>query len=182
MLFEGADGTFRNTVAVDIQRDELEGAVPVFNDGAAVIGTGFVVKDLEVHVVSFGLEAIHDGIVGCKTMAIVVRLKCRDKDGVGIYMVGKHGVLVDAAGADRELTHVISVELANWIYPDMEFLGLDSGECTGDVRKRVYGDWLRWRLPLYGSDTILGLCEVSFDGLLRDGAVFGGVVKGESRP
>ena len=53
--FEGADGTFSNVAAVDIRRDELEGAVPVFNDGAAVFRSGFVIEDLEVNAVSFGL-------------------------------------------------------------------------------------------------------------------------------
>ena len=86
--FEGADGTFSDVAAVDIRRDELEGAVPFINDGAAVFETGFVVKDLEVHAVSFGLEAIHDGIVVFETMAIIAVLECRDMDGFGIYVVG----------------------------------------------------------------------------------------------
>ena len=63
LVFEGADGTFSNVAAVDIRRDEMEGAVSVINDGAAVFGTGLVVEYLEVHAVSFGLEAIHDVIV-----------------------------------------------------------------------------------------------------------------------
>ena len=74
--FEGADGTFSDVAAVEIRRDELEDAVPVFNYGAAVFGTSFVVEDLKIHNVSFGLETIHDGIVGCKTMAIDTRLEC----------------------------------------------------------------------------------------------------------
>ena len=52
-------------------------------------------------------------------------------------MVGKHDLLVAAAGVDGEPTHVTSVELANWLYPDMGFLGLESGEWNGDVRQRV---------------------------------------------
>ena len=86
--FEGADGTFINVAVVDTRRDKLEIAVTFINNGVAVFGTGFVVEDLEVHTVSFGLEAIHDRILGCETMAIVARLECRDKDGVGIYVVG----------------------------------------------------------------------------------------------
>ena len=63
--FEGVDSTFSDVAAVDVRRDKLEGAVPVIIGGAALFGTGFVVEDLEVHTVSFGLDAIHDGIVGC---------------------------------------------------------------------------------------------------------------------
>ena len=62
----------------------------------------------------------------------------------------------------------------------MEFLRIDSGELTGDLRKRVNGDWIWWRLPLRGPDTFAGFCEVSFEGLFRDRAIFGSVGKGES--
>ena len=117
--FEGADGSFCDVAAVDIRRNELEGAVPFFNDGAAVFGTGFVIEDLEVNTVAFGLEASHDGVVGGKTVEIVVRLKYRDKDGVGIVVVGEHDVSVTRSGADGKPTHVISVELTDWLYPDM---------------------------------------------------------------
>ena len=143
VCFEGADGSFSNAAAVDIQRDELEGAVPVFNNGTAVFGTGFVVEDLEVNDVVFGLEASHDVVVGGNTVAILARLKFRDKYGVGVNMVGDHDVSGATSGAEGEPTNVISVELTDWLYPDMEFLRLDCGELTGDVRKRVNGDWIR---------------------------------------
>ena len=86
--FEGADGLFSNVAAVEIRGDELEGAVPIFNNGATVFGTGFVIEDLEVNAVSFGLEASPDGVVGSERVAIVVRLECIDKDGVGINVIG----------------------------------------------------------------------------------------------
>ena len=82
MVFEGADGTLSNVAAVEIHRDELEGAVPVFDNGAAAFGTVLISEDLEVHTVSFGLEASHDVVVGCKAVTIVARLECRDKYGV----------------------------------------------------------------------------------------------------
>ena len=148
----------------------------------AVFGTGFVVEDLEFRAFSFGLKAIHDDVVGCDTMAVIARLGFQDKDDVDIYLVGNHDLSVATAGADRELTHFISVDLANWLYPDMEFLGLDSGELNLYVRKQVYGDWLQWRLPLCVSDTLVGLREVSFEGLFRYRALFGGVGESESRP
>ena len=58
-------------------------------------------------------------------------------------MVGQNDVLVATSGADGEPTHVISVELTDWLYPDVEFFRLYGGELTGDVQKRVNGDWLR---------------------------------------
>ena len=143
VCFEGADVSFRNVAAVDIRRGELEGAVPVFKNGAAVFGIGFVIEDLEVNAVAFGLEASHDVIVGSKKVAIVARLKCRDKDDVGVNVLDEHDVLVATAGVDGEPTHVISAELTDWLYPDIEFLRLDHRELTGDVRKRVNGDWLQ---------------------------------------
>ena len=100
MCFEGADGSFSNVAVVDIQRDELEGAVPVFNYGAAVFRNGFVIDDLEVNAVAFGLEASHDVVVGGETVVIVVRLKYIDKDGVGVDVVGDHDLSVATLVAD----------------------------------------------------------------------------------
>ena len=85
-------------------------------------------------------------------------------------------------GADGEPTHVISVELADRLYPDMELLRLDSGELTGDVQKRVNGNLLQWRLPIRALDTLTILREMSFKGLFIDRAIFGGVGKGDSIP
>ena len=67
-------------------------------------------------------------------MAIVAILECIDKDVVSINVVGDHNVSVATLGADGEPIHVISAELADWLYPDMEFWRLDGGELTGDFR------------------------------------------------
>ena len=142
VFFEDADVLFSNVVAVDIRRDNLEGAVTVFNNDAEVLGTGFIIEDLEVNAVDFGLEVSHDDVVGGDAVAIVARLKCRDKDGIGVDVVGEHNVLVATSRADREPTYVISVELTDWIYPDMELLILEVWELTSDVKKRVNGDWI----------------------------------------
>ena len=100
MRFEGVDGSFSNIAAVEIRRDKLEVVFHVFKDGAAVFGTGFIIEDLVVNNVSFGLEASNNGILGGDMLAIVVRLECRDKDGVGIDVVGEHDVLVATLGED----------------------------------------------------------------------------------
>ena len=75
-------------------------------------------------------------------MAIFVRLKCKDKDGVGVNVVDKHDVSVATLVADGEPTHVISVELTDWLYTDMEFLRIRFSDLTDGVQKRVNGDWL----------------------------------------
>ena len=50
-----------------------------------------------------------------------------DQDDVLVYMVCAHDEVVAAVGADRESSHVVGVELANGIYPNIEFFGLGGG-------------------------------------------------------
>ena len=121
---------------------QLERCFSFFLSVLTIVFAGFVVDDLEVYFVATLLDASSDVVVGGKTVAIVARLKCRDKDGIGVDMVGEHDVSVATSGADGEATHVISVELTNWLYPDMELLRLDGRELTGDVRKQVNGVWI----------------------------------------
>ena len=49
---------------------------------------------------AFGLKASSDIVVVNETVAIFARLKCRDKDGVGIDVLGEHDVSVVILGAD----------------------------------------------------------------------------------
>ena len=42
-------------------------------------------------------------------------------------MVCEHDELIAATGEDWELVHVVGVDLANGIYPNIEFLGLGGG-------------------------------------------------------
>ena len=42
-------------------------------------------------------------------------------------MVCEHDEVVATARADRELAHIIGVELANGLYPKIEFFGLVGG-------------------------------------------------------
>ena len=42
-------------------------------------------------------------------------------------MVCEHDKVISAAGADLESVHVVGVELANGLYPDIEFFGLGGG-------------------------------------------------------
>ena len=50
-----------------------------------------------------------------------------DQDDVLVYMVCAHDEVVAAVGADRESSHVVGVELANGIYPNIEIFGLGGG-------------------------------------------------------
>ena len=78
-------------------------------------------------------------------------------------MICQHDVAVAASETHREATHVIGVELADGLNPDVEFCGLEGGGLAGDVRKGVEVDNLR--LFLSGMDAFVRLSGVSFEGL-----------------
>ena len=75
---------------------------------------------------------------------------------VGVYMVGENDEVVASPGADGEPAHVVSVELADWLCSDEEFL------CLGDLfswnRVKV-----RSGLGLGRPDALPGLGEVPLD-------------------
>ena len=56
---------------MDIGWDKLDSAVPIFNDGETILGTGLTFKDIEINAVDFGMEARHDAVVGRNPMAVV---------------------------------------------------------------------------------------------------------------
>ena len=62
-----------------------------------------------------------------------------------------------------EATHVIGVELADGVNPDLELCGFDGRDVAGDVRKRFEGDRLRLFLRVHDAFKRLG--KVSFEGL-----------------
>ena len=71
MGFEGGYGAFGYVAAMDIRPDNLESAVPIFNDGATIIDTGLIVKDLDIDAVAFGLETRNHAVVVSNDMAVV---------------------------------------------------------------------------------------------------------------
>ena len=73
--FKSADGTFSDIAEMDIWRDKLEISVPLINDGAAILGASFIVKDLEINAVAIGFEAQHDAVVGRNVMPVVALLE-----------------------------------------------------------------------------------------------------------
>ena len=91
-------------------------------------------------------------------------------------MVCWHDEVVSAAGADGESNHVVGVELANKIYPNIEFFGLGGG-----VRwhwRRCFGR----RCGLGGSDALSRLFYATLEGFYGDRAVLGRVGVGEACP
>ena len=64
------DGTLSDIAAMEIWWDKLEIAVPLVNNGAAIIGAIFIVKDLEINAVALGFEARHDDVVGSNAMPV----------------------------------------------------------------------------------------------------------------
>ena len=80
-------------------------------------------------------------------------------------MVCEHDEVVADAVADGAAAHAVGVELANRIYPNIEFFGLGP---------RVRGRWRRCfgqRCGLGGLDSLLKLFYVTLEGFGGDKAV-----------
>ena len=95
-----------------------------------------------------------------------------DQDYVGVYVVGEYDEVVAAAGADRETTHVVGVELVYGIYPDIEFFGFGLGV-----------SWCRWfgrSCDLGGADALARLLDVALESFHGDRAILGRVGRGEA--
>ena len=77
-------------------------------------------------------------------------------------MVCKHDEVFAAAGADGESAHVVGVELADGLYPNMEFFGF----CGGVMWRwrRCFGR----RFGLSGLDALLRLFYVTLEGFFGD--------------
>ncbi len=70
MGFEGLDGAFGSIAAVDIRRDKMVLCFSFVFDVGFEVFAGLVVEELEVHCEAPFGEAVHDGVVGGKTMCI----------------------------------------------------------------------------------------------------------------
>ena len=57
LSFKSADGTFSDIAAMEIWWEKLEIAIPLINDGAAILSASFIVNDLEINVVALGFKA-----------------------------------------------------------------------------------------------------------------------------
>ena len=91
-------------------------------------------------------------------------------------MVCEHDEVIANSGADWELAHVVVVELANGLYPKIEFFGIGGG-----VRWR----WCHYfgrRCGLGVSNALSRLFYVTLKDFYGDRAVLGHVGGGEAWP
>ena len=119
------DGTFSGVAAMDILWDELELDLTLLFDNMLVLGTGFVIKDLQVDAVAAGFEAFHDGGVGGNVVGIILGLEWGLEDCIGVEVLGNHNVLIAAARANGGAAGVFCVQLTNMLYAHMHFIGFD---------------------------------------------------------
>ena len=82
MLLEGVDGALSYVAPVHVWRHKLELAAPRIGNGKFICGAGIVVEHLEVNGVTPELETLHDVVVGCDAVALVVGLKSLDQDHI----------------------------------------------------------------------------------------------------
>ena len=150
---------------------KLEIAAPLFGDGKILGGSDLVVKHLDVDGVAPELEAMHDAVVGYDTVAVVLGLEGFYEDHVAVGVVCPHDVVVAAARADTEASHVVGIELTDGFNDDKQFLGARGQELTGDVREGALGGQL-W---LGGAGAFSRLDHVAAHCLDGDGAILGGV-------
>ena len=122
MHLEGADNAFGDVTEMDIRGNKLELRPPLLFDVELVGCTAFVVKDLEVDTMPALCEAGHDSICGCKAVAVVAGYEWLHQDNIGVHMLGEYAEVVAASGANREPSHVISVNFADRFGRDVELL------------------------------------------------------------
>ena len=94
-------------------------------DNMLVLGTGFVIKDLQVDAVAAGFEAFHDGGVGGNVVGIILGLEWGLEDCIGVEVLGNHNVLIVAARANGGASGVVCVQLTNMLYAHIHYIGFD---------------------------------------------------------
>ena len=170
MGLEGTDSAFEKVVAMDIWGHDLEGGAPVFCNGAAVFLADIVVKDLVVNGLSTLLEFGHDAVVRHNVVAVTSVLERLVKEDVAVSVICYHDVLVAAAGANRDATHIFSVDLADGLDVDTEFIGSDGWERTRYVVEMRSGWQTNFDVvmlfEIHGTDALADLSNVTLDGFI----------------
>ena len=88
MDLESAYGEFSNFVEMYIHGYDLVRDLPVYFDDTIFFSADFIIKNLEVEIVTLCIEAVHDGVVGCNATLFLLDIKRGDKNDVGVTMLG----------------------------------------------------------------------------------------------
>ena len=67
------------------------------------------------------MEMGHEAFGSGKAVVVVLGLEGLDENDVGVDVIGKHCVIIAAAGADREAAHVVGAELGDGLDAYVEF-------------------------------------------------------------
>ena len=83
--------------------------IPVLLDDTLVFISDFVINNLEVDLVALRSEAVHNRVVGCNAILVLIGIKGGDKYCVGVIMVSGQDVLITAVRSDGEAPSVVFV-------------------------------------------------------------------------
>ncbi len=75
VVLERENGTFYLIVAIHVWRDELEGGIPLEGDCFFISRAGFFIQNLEINGEPMACQTRHDGVVGCKAVAVTLGLE-----------------------------------------------------------------------------------------------------------
>ena len=95
------------------------GTLAIDSNSLFEFGADFIVHDVEIDGMSTGLKAIHDIMIGWKTMMVGFCFIRFHENAVGAVMVGNHDVLVATTGFCGELTGAVEKQFVDWAVPNV---------------------------------------------------------------
>jgi hypothetical protein len=122
---EGLNGALGSIAMMYVWRDKLVPNFPLVHNGGLEFRAAFIVKDLEINIVTTVGEAAHDGVVGSQSVLSVVRpVNIRGaEDCIAAAVEDDCDVLVAAASPNGDSPSVIGVKLGKWEVRDVELVG-----------------------------------------------------------
>ena len=79
VVFEGAYGAFSGVALVHVWGYEVVSDIPVFLNDTILFSDDFVINNLEVELVDLQSEVVHNGVVGCNTILVLLSLEVGNK-------------------------------------------------------------------------------------------------------
>ena len=73
MRLEGSDGALRGAAAMGIGGNQFKLGYPLLSYHPFVVGSGFIVDELEIHVVNFVFKTTHNIFVGHNAVLVLER-------------------------------------------------------------------------------------------------------------